>query len=239
MHAWCVCFIEPLVVQLNASTPVNTGACPGQEVKVTCQVLLDSRVTGTPIIRWQTPGPLSELTESSPSERVTSRARLFTRELIIDSFNSSHEGTYSCTARVRYRSNLVSVEDQRSIYIDRESKCLSSVYIVTIIYCTTCILFLHTDCLFVEPSIQIHSTQPLHFTAICTSTGGFPANVTWTRDLETIDGGVTVFEDFRRYRHMLNSTQEGVYMCTISNDLPDTATATLNVTSMLYIHLSW
>ena len=87
------------------------------------------------------------------------------------------------------------------------------------------------------PSIQIHSTQPLHFTAICTSTGGFPANVTWTRDFETIDGGVTVFEDFRRYRHMLNSTQEGVYMCTISNDLPDIATATLNITSMLYTYL--
>lgn len=52
------------------------------------------------------------------------------------------------------------------------------------------------------------------------------------RDLEVIEGGMTVLEDYKRYIHTLNATEEGVYNCTVSNDRPDSATAMLNVTSV-------
>ena len=74
--------------------------------------------------------------------------------------------------------------------------------------------------------------QPLQFTLICKSFGGFPANVTWTRDSTVIGSGVTMLDDdFRRYVHSLNATEEGLYTCTISNSSPDNATASINAIS--------
>ena len=65
--------------------------------------------------------------------------------------------------------------------------------------------------------------------------------MSWMRGSEAIEGGMTILEDYRLYKHTLNSSEEGVYSCTVSNDTPDTATATLNVTSMLqdFIHACW
>ena len=57
--------------------------------------------------------------------------------------------------------------------------------------------------------------------------------VTWTKDSDVIGSGMTVLEDFRRYHHTLNATEEGVYNCTIANDMPDSATATFNAIRML------
>ena len=82
------------------------------------------------------------------------------------------------------------------------------------------------------PSAEVLNMHPLQFAVICTSSGGIPANVTWMRDSTVIEGGVTVLtDDFRGYRHILNATEEGIYTCIVSNDTPDNATASINVTS--------
>ena len=80
--------------------------------------------------------------------------------------------------------------------------------------------------------IEVHNTKPLQFTLTCVSTGGPAAYVSWMRGSEDIEGGMTILDDYRLYKHTLNGTEEGIYTCTVSNDTPDTATATLNVTSM-------
>ena len=80
--------------------------------------------------------------------------------------------------------------------------------------------------------IKVHNTQPLQFTLTCVSTGGLATYVSWMKGSEDIEGGMTILEDYRLYKHTLNGTEEGIYTCTVLNDTPDTATATLNVTSM-------
>ena len=84
----------------------------------------------------------------------------------------------------------------------------------------------------VESQISVESTEPLQFTVTCESVGGNPANVVWMRDSTVIQGGHTELnEDYRSYSHSLTTTEEGFYTCTVSNDLPDNASASINATS--------
>ena len=74
--------------------------------------------------------------------------------------------------------------------------------------------------------------EPLHFTLVCYSFGGIPANVTWTKDSTVIGSGVTALrEDFTGYRHTLSVTEQGFYTCTVSNASPESASASINATS--------
>jgi hypothetical protein len=168
---------------------------------VTCHVTLVASAAGIPAINWQTPLQVPPSpTLSSPQEGV------FVSELIIDSFNSSHEGTYLCEASVE---NLAfSVENSLIININPNSR------------------------LAVASRVEIQSTYPLQFDIICTSFGGFPASVMWMKGSSVIDGGVTeLSDDFTSYRHILtNVTEDGVYICTVSNETPDNASATVNAT---------
>jgi len=71
------------------------------------------------------------------------------------------------------------------------------------------------------------------FTLTCISTGGPATNVTWTRDSETVSGGMTVLENATtaQYTHALTVTGRlgGQYQCNVSNNKPSTATKQLTV----------
>ena len=71
------------------------------------------------------------------------------------------------------------------------------------------------------------------FTLTCTSTGGPATTVTWTRDSETVSGGMTVLDDpvTAQYTHTLTVTGRlgGEYQCNVSNNKPSEATANLTV----------
>ena len=71
------------------------------------------------------------------------------------------------------------------------------------------------------------------FTLTCNSTGGPATTVTWTRDSETISGGMTVLDDpvTAQYTHTLTVTGRlgGEYQCNVSNSRPSTATANYTV----------
>ena len=68
------------------------------------------------------------------------------------------------------------------------------------------------------------------FTFTCISTGGPATTVTWTRDSETVSGGLTVLDDpvTAQYTHTLIETGRTgrEYQCTVANNKPSTATAT-------------
>ena len=72
------------------------------------------------------------------------------------------------------------------------------------------------------------------FTLTCISTGGLGTTVTWTRDNVTItEGTETMLNDPQtaQYTHTLNVTErlEGLYTCTVANNKPSTASATITV----------
>ena len=71
------------------------------------------------------------------------------------------------------------------------------------------------------------------FSLTCTSTGGPATTVTWTRDSQTVSGGVTVFNNAvtAQYTHTLTVTGRlgGQYQCTVANSKPSSATAQLTV----------
>ena len=71
------------------------------------------------------------------------------------------------------------------------------------------------------------------FTLICTSTGGSATTVTWTRDSETVSGGMTVLDDpvAAQYTHTLTVTGRlgGQYQCTVSNNKPSQDSASITV----------
>ena len=71
-------------------------------------------------------------------------------------------------------------------------------------------------------------------TLTCISTGGPATTVTWTRDNVTItEGTETVLNDpvTAQYTHTLTVTEIllGLYTCTVANDKPSTASATITV----------
>ena len=71
------------------------------------------------------------------------------------------------------------------------------------------------------------------FTLTCISRGGPATTVTWTRDSETVSGGMTVLEDpvNATYTHTLTVTGRlgGEYQCTVSNDKPSQDSASFTV----------
>jgi len=71
------------------------------------------------------------------------------------------------------------------------------------------------------------------FTLTCTSTGGPATTVTWTRNSETVSGGMSALDDpvNATYTHTLTVTgrQGGQYQCTVSNDKPSEASANFTV----------
>ena len=84
------------------------------------------------------------------------------------------------------------------------------------------------------------------FTLTCISTGGPATTVTWTRDSETVSGGMTVLDDpeTAQYTHTLTVTGRlgGQYQCAVSNNKPSNATAQLTVAgsvcgNKLYVHI--
>ena len=71
-------------------------------------------------------------------------------------------------------------------------------------------------------------------TFTCISTGGPATTVTWTRDtVEVVGDTETVLNDpvNARYTHTLTVTEilVGLYTCTVTNDKPSTASATITV----------
>ena len=78
------------------------------------------------------------------------------------------------------------------------------------------------------------------FTLTCTSTGGPATTVTWTRDSQTLSGGVTVLDDPKtaQYTHTLTVTGKlgGQYQCNASNSKPSEATAQLTVEGIAHKH---
>ena len=74
------------------------------------------------------------------------------------------------------------------------------------------------------------------FTLTCTSTGGPATTVTWTRDSETVSGGMTVLDDpvTAQYTHTLTVTGRlgGQYQCTVANNRPSQDSASFNVQGM-------
>ena len=73
------------------------------------------------------------------------------------------------------------------------------------------------------------------FTLTCTSTGGPATTVTWTRDSETVSGGMTVLDDpvTAQYTHTLTVTERsrdgGEYQCNVSNNKPSQDSASFTV----------
>ena len=72
------------------------------------------------------------------------------------------------------------------------------------------------------------------FTLTCISTGGPATTVTWTRDFDIVtEGAETVLDDrvTAQYTHTLTVTGRlgGLYTCTVANDKPSVATASLTI----------
>ena len=69
----------------------------------------------------------------------------------------------------------------------------------------------------------------LQYTLTCISTGGPATTVTWTRDSETVSGGMTVLDNAMtaHYTHTLTVTGRlgGQYQCNVTNNKPSTVTA--------------
>ena len=80
-------------------------------------------------------------------------------------------------------------------------------------------------------SSVLSGTNPL-ITLTCISTGGPATTVTWTRDSTTVtQGTVTVLDDpvTAQYTHTLTVSIEGYYTCTVSNNKPSTASASVTL----------
>ena len=77
------------------------------------------------------------------------------------------------------------------------------------------------------------------FTLTCTSTGGPATTVTWTRDSETVSGGMTVLDDpvTAQYTHTLTVTGRlgGQYQYTVSNNKPSQGSASFDVQGEVYM----
>ena len=66
------------------------------------------------------------------------------------------------------------------------------------------------------------------FTLTCISTGGPATTVSWTRDSQTVSGGMTVLDNavIAQYTHTLTVTGRlgGQYQCNVTNSKPSQAT---------------
>ena len=79
------------------------------------------------------------------------------------------------------------------------------------------------------------------FSFTCTSTGGPATTVTWTRDSQTVSGGVTVFNNAEtaQYTHTLTVTGRlgGQYECTVNNSKPSEATTHFTVQGDVFVYI--
>ena len=74
--------------------------------------------------------------------------------------------------------------------------------------------------------------DPTTTTLTCISTGGPATTVIWTRDSTTVtEGTETVLNDpvTAQYTHTLNVTVAGEYACTVANNKPSAASASITV----------
>ena len=80
------------------------------------------------------------------------------------------------------------------------------------------------------------------FTLTCFSIGGPATTVTWTRDSEEVQGGVTVLDNAEtaQYTHTLTVTGRlpGQYACTVSNNKPSTNARSRLVQGDLIIYVT-
>ena len=71
------------------------------------------------------------------------------------------------------------------------------------------------------------------FSFTCISIAGPATTVTWTRDSETVSGGMTVFNNAvtAQYTHTLTVTGRlgGQYQCTVTNSKPSSGTAQFTI----------
>ena len=75
-------------------------------------------------------------------------------------------------------------------------------------------------------------------TLTCISIGGPATTVTWTRDSVIISEGTETVLNSRvtaQYAHTLTIISAGEYTCTVANNKPSTASATINVPGTAYI----
>ena len=80
------------------------------------------------------------------------------------------------------------------------------------------------------------------FTLTCISTGGPATTVTWTRDSGEVVGVTeTVLDNTEtaQYTHTLTVTERlgGLYTCTVANNKPSTASATITVQGIYNVHV--
>ena len=99
-----------------------------------------------------------------------------------------------------------------------------------------------------EGDVTVHSDVELYVdldlngesSLTCTSTGGPATNVTWTRGSEKIPGGITVLTNARhaQYIHtlILRERLGGLYQCTVANNKPSQASASITVQGKMSVH---
>ena len=81
-----------------------------------------------------------------------------------------------------------------------------------------------------------------HITITCISSGGPATDVTWTRDsIPVTEGTETVLYDpvLAQYTHTLNGSTAGYYTCTVSNNKPFTASASILVPGIDTSNSQW
>ena len=86
------------------------------------------------------------------------------------------------------------------------------------------------------PGVMILTGASPHFIITAISFGGSPTTVIWTKDSVTItEGTETVLDDTRtsQYTHTLTGSLEGLYTCSVFNNMPSSASASINVRGIL------
>jgi len=88
------------------------------------------------------------------------------------------------------------------------------------------------SCMIFNVDSDLNGESP-QFTLTCTSNGGPATNVTWSRDNETVSGGMTALDDpmTAQYTHTLTVTGRlgGQYQCNVSNNKPSNGSASFTV----------
>ena len=87
---------------------------------------------------------------------------------------------------------------------------------------------------------DLDGPNPQFITLTCISTGGPATTVTWTRDSITVtEGTETVLDDpvTAQYTHTLtvNGGVEGLYTCTVANNKPSTASASIILQGIIVV----
>ena len=90
------------------------------------------------------------------------------------------------------------------------------------------------------PGVMTLTGASPHYIITAISFGGPPTTVTWSTDSVTItEGTETVLDDTRtsQYTHTLTGSLEGVYTCTVSNNKPSSASASINVRGIIRMYI--